>query len=67
METLNLDLLPDEAKREIINHYNELLMKYSKKDYSKSNKIEELASKIDKLSWNMGEKLYTSREDLHDR
>ncbi len=32
MEVLNLENLPDEAKREVIQFYNNLLMKYKAKD-----------------------------------
>ena len=42
METLNLDLLPDEAKREVIQFYNRLLNKYKAKKFSKDDEIKKL-------------------------
>ena len=45
METLNLDLLPDEAKREVIQFYEELLKKYNIKPIAK-NEVDEFFDKF---------------------
>ena len=62
METLNLDLLPDEAKKEVIQHYQKLLDKYSKK--KKNFKLPEgFYNPIDIQSYD----LIASREDIYER
>ena len=66
MEVINLDNLPNEAKKELIEYYNLLKSKYYKKEELQPNKISKISEEIDKLSWCMGEKLFTSREDLYE-
>ena len=66
METLNLDLLPDEAKKELIEHYNLLKSKYFEKGELQPDKISNISQEIDKLSWRTEEKLFKSREDLYE-
>ena len=68
METLNLDLLPDEAKREVIQFYNRLLNKYKAKEFSKDDEIKKLKKdlladkiKIDTKQWKF------NREELYER
>ncbi len=45
METLNLDLLPDEAKREVIKFYEDLLKKYNIKPIAK-DEVDEFFDKF---------------------
>ena len=45
METLNLNLLPDEAKREVIQFYEDLLKKYNIKPIAK-NEVDEFFDKF---------------------
>ena len=45
METLNLDLLPDEAKREVIQFYEDLLKKYNIKPIAK-DEVDEFFDKF---------------------
>ena len=68
METLNLDLLPDEAKREVVQFYNRLLNKYKLKEFSKNDEIQKLKKmlltdkiKIDTTQWKF------NREELYER
>ena len=65
MEILNMDGLPEEAKKELIEHYNILKTKYKKN--KKYSKIDEILKEIENLSWDMGEKLYKTREELYER
>ncbi len=68
METLNLDLLPEEAKKQVIEYYNYLLAKTNEQlEKGNKSKPDVLSKTIDDLSWNMGEKLYNKREDLYER
>ena len=42
METLNLDLLPEEAKKQVIDYYNEIVRKISmKKDNYQQKDVQE--------------------------
>ena len=68
METLNLDMLPEEAKKQVIEYYNYLLAKTNEKlEKGNKSKPDVLSKTIDDLSWDMGEKLYNKREDLYER
>lgn len=61
---LDFEMLPKEARKELLDFYEFLLNKYKKhliKDKNKVNKD------VEELSWEMGQKLYSSREELYER
>lgn len=62
---INFKNLPDDAINELIQFYDYLIHKYKrkKKKISETN----ILRNIDKMSWNMGKKLYKSREELYER
>ncbi len=62
---INFNKLPAEAKEELQYFYNFLLYKYR----GKRKKIQRvsLARAVEKLSWKMGERLFTSRDELYER
>ena len=68
MEILDLELLPDEAKEEIVQLYNRLLNKYKFKEFSKHDDVKKLKKelladkiKIDTKQWKF------NREELYER
>ena len=63
-ETENLDFVHylDYVEENIV----ELKKRFQHKYVSGTEDIE-LANEIDRLSWNMGEKLYVSRDEIHER
>ncbi len=63
--TINFKNLPDEAINELIEFYNYLIHKYKrkKKRISENNILKD----IEKMSWDMGKKLYKSRAELYER
>ena len=62
METLNLDLLPDEAKRELLDYYNSL-----KEKYSKERKFKKLPDGFYKPIEIESYELIASRDEIYER
>ena len=68
METLDLDLLPEEAKKEVVHFYNRLLKKYKSKQSKTNNEIEGLKKEllVDKIMIDT-KKWKFNRDELHER
>jgi hypothetical protein len=64
-KAIDFDNLPDEAKRELSNFYEYLVYKYGEK--KKKADSNDVITSIEELSWEMGEKLYKSRDELYER
>jgi len=62
---INFKNLPDDATNELTQFYNYLIHKYKKKKKKISGT--NILRDVDKMSWNMGKKLYKSREELYER
>ncbi len=62
--TINVNNLPDEAKKELGYFYNYLLFKYKGK---KQERKKDILASVEKLSWRMGSKLYRHRDELYER
>jgi len=62
---INFKNLPDDAINELTQFYNYLIHKYKKKKRKISGT--NILRDVDKMSWDMGKKLYKSREELHER
>jgi len=62
---INFKNLPDDAINELTQFYNYLIHKYKKKKKKISGT--NILRDVDKMSWNMGKKLYKSREELYER
>jgi len=62
---INIKNLPDDAINELTQFYNYLIHKYKKKKKKISGT--NILRDVDKMSWNMGKKLYKSREELYER
>ncbi|MCL4457904.1 MAG: DUF2281 domain-containing protein [Nitrospirae bacterium] len=62
---INFNKLPAEAKEELQHFYDFLVYKYR----GKRKKIQRvsLGRTVEKLSWKMGERLFTSRDELYER
>ena len=61
--TIDIDLLPEEGKKELFLHYDKLLKKYKK---DKKDKISELQFYFDKIKIDT-RKWKFNREELHER
>jgi len=61
---IDFENLPEEAIKELYNFYEYIIYKYGRK---KKVNLNEIMKNIDKLSWQMGEKLYKTRDELHER
>ena len=61
---LDFELLPKEARKELLDFYEFLLNKYKKHLMKDINKVDK---DIEELSWEMGQKLYSTREELYER
>lgn len=61
---LDFEMLPKEARKELLDFYEFLLNKYKKHLMKDINKVDK---DIEELSWEMGQKLYSSREELYER
>ena len=61
---LDFEILPKEAKKELLDFYEFLVDKYKKHLAKDTNKIDK---ELEELSWEMGQKLYSSREELYER
>ncbi len=57
--------LPNEAKKELLKYYEFLLYKY--REEKSGIFMNDIAQRIEKLSWEMGGKLYKSRDELYER
>jgi hypothetical protein len=57
-------MLPKEARKELLDFYEFLLNKYKKHLMKDTDKIDK---DVEELSWEMGQKLYSSREELYER
>ncbi len=68
METLNLDLLPEEGRKEVVHFYKRLLKKYKSKQLKTNNEIEELKKEllVDKIMIDT-KKWKFNRDELHER
>lgn len=61
---LDFEILPKEARKELLDFYEFLVDKYKKHLVKDTNKIDK---ELEELSWEMGQKLYSSREELYER
>jgi hypothetical protein len=61
---LDFEMLPKEARKELLDFYEFLLNKYKKHLMKDINKVDK---DIEELSWEMGQKLYSTREELYER
>jgi len=61
---IDFENLPEEAIKELYNFYEYIIYKYGRE---KKVNLNEIMKNIDKLSWQMGEKLYKTRDELHER
>lgn len=61
---LDFEMLPKEARKELLDFYEFLVDKYKKHLVKDTNKIDK---ELEELSWEMGQKLYSSREELYER
>ena len=61
---LDFEILPKEARKELLDFYEFLVDKYKKHLAKDTNKIDK---ELEELSWEMGQKLYSSREELYER
>ena len=61
---LDFEILPKEAKKELLDFYEFLVDKYKKHLAKDTNKIDK---ELEELSWEMGQKLYSSREEFYER
>lgn len=61
---LDFEILPKEARKELFDFYEFLVDKYKKHLVKDTNKIDK---DLEELSWKMGRKLYSSREELYER
>jgi hypothetical protein len=61
---LDFEMLPKEARKELLDFYEFLLNKYKKHLMKDINKVDK---DVEELSWEMGQKLYSSREELYER
>jgi hypothetical protein len=61
---LDFEMLPKEARKELLDFYEFLLNKYKKDLMKDINKVDK---DIEELSWEMGQKLYSTREELYER
>lgn len=61
---LDVEMLPKEARKELLDFYEFLLNKYKKHLMKDTDKIDK---DVEELSWEMGQKLYSSREELYER
>jgi len=64
-EQLDLEKLPEEARKELLDFYEFLVNKHKKQTEKKNRNI--LDKEIEELSWEMGQKLYKNRGELHER
>ncbi len=60
---INLKNLPEEAINELENFYHYLIYKYGKNN---EKEIQNIQQSIERLSWEMGDKKYNSRDDLYE-
>ena len=63
-EELDFEILPKEARKELLHFYEFLVDKYKKHLVKDTNKID-IDKELEELSWEMGQKLYSSREELY--
>ncbi|TRZ87707.1 MAG: hypothetical protein D4R88_09020 [Methanosarcinales archaeon] len=61
---LDVEMLPKEARKELLDFYEFLLNKYKKHLMKDTDKVDK---EVEELSWEMGQKLYSSREELYER
>jgi hypothetical protein len=61
---LDFEMLPKEARKELLDFYEFLVDKYKKHLVKDTNEIDK---ELEELSWEMGQKLYSSREELYER
>ena len=61
---LDFEILPKEARKELLDFYEFLVDKYKKHLVKDTNKI---GKELEELSWEMGQKLYSSREEFYER
>lgn len=61
---LDVEMLPKEARKELLDFYEFLLNKYKKHLMKDTDKVDK---EVEELSWGMGQKLYSSREELYER
>lgn len=61
---LDFEMLPKEARKELLDFYEFLVDKYKKHLVKDTNKIDK---ELEELSWEMGQKLYGSREELYEK
>ena len=57
--------LPNEAIDELYRFYEYLIHKYKKR--KKKVHKENILKNVEKMSWDMGKKLYKSRDELYER
>jgi hypothetical protein len=62
---IDLSKLPSRALNELSSFYEFLLFKYHKK--ARKDSPEHILKGIEKLSWNMGKKLFKDRSELYER
>lgn len=78
LDAIKIDLLPDGAKREIVDFYEYLLHKYStnteiervaamKKKHGKKSALKSFFKKIDDYSFELPQNYHFSRDSLYDR
>jgi len=63
MESLNLELLPDEAKKSLIDYYNSLITKYSEKGKTSNKLPDGFYNPIEVESYSF----IARREEIYDR
>lgn len=66
LKEFDLEILPEEARRELLDFYNYLVDRYKDRLRQRID-VDKIARDIEKLSWEMGDKLYSSRGELHER
>ena len=57
--------LPNEAIDELYRFYEYLIHKYKRR--KKKVQKENILNNVEKMSWDMGKKLYKSRDELYER
>ncbi len=62
---INFKNLPNEAIDELYRFYEYLIHKYKRR--KKKVHKENILKDVEKMSWDMGKKLYKSRDELYER
>ncbi|MDQ7032749.1 MAG: hypothetical protein Q9M37_08585, partial [Desulfonauticus sp.] len=61
---LDFEMLPKEARKQLLDFYEFLANKYKKHLVKDTTKIDK---EVEELSWTMGQRLYSGREELYER